>query len=136
MQPTLRRLMSDSRCGVESIASPRHRHENFCRLESPREPVVEIFQSLHEFRNADRVHVSKRATAERRESKSEYRSDIAIARRANHVLSETSRCFVEQRKYCALLNLQSRNLRTRLHLIPGCCGRLTCPGSKQRVYAL
>src|SRR4029078_980503 len=122
--------------GVESVASPGHRHQNLRGLESAGESIVQILEPLHQLRNSDRVHVSERPAAKWREAKTEHRTNIPIPRRSNHMLGETSRGFIQHRQNCALLNLRYGNLRASLHLISRCSSRFARTGSEQRVYAL
>src|SRR5262245_52152877 len=65
---------------MEARLRARHVHERLRGTEAHREAPVERVDAAEDLVHAERVHISERPTAERREPEPEDRADVAVAR--------------------------------------------------------
>src|SRR6478672_77982 len=89
---------------IEDLSTPRHLEQQIGRLKTAGEPRVQILEALHYDLDAECVHVAEWSAAERWESNTKHRADVAVAWRLDDSIAETTRRFVEHRQYCALLD--------------------------------
>src|SRR6185295_10448668 len=107
-------LLSRALVGVEDLPATRHLDQKIRRLEASGEASVEILEPLHHDVDPQRIHVPERTAAERRESNSKNRPDVAIARGPDDSVTQTARGLVEHRQDRPLLYLHGRHLRNHV----------------------
>src|SRR5258705_8465117 len=95
---------------IETLVCPRLFHEQASWSESPREPVVQRLQLIHDPRGPHTVHVSEGAATEGRKADTEHRPDVAVARRPEHAFLQAEHRLVHHREDAPLLNLPGVHL--------------------------
>src|SRR5688500_16021939 len=93
-------------------------------LEPAGKPGVQIFELAHQRRRANRLYVTERPAAERREADSEHRTHVAVALGADDSVLEAAHRFVEHREHAPLLDLGGRYHRA----LRGSAGYGVCLG--------
>src|SRR6266404_6124054 len=97
---TLRMALLPSRAlvWIEDLPATSHLQQKLRRLVSSGEAGVQILEPLHHDLYAKGIHVAERAATKRRESYSEYCSNISVARRPDDSVAHAARRLVEHRQ--------------------------------------